>query len=167
EPNKRSTIKNQKNYLISNVIKRLKLIAPFSSPLLALLNDFVIALNPFEADHIVPRIPIESNPPLLLLTSVSKLSLIISETSPGKNESRNRMTDSLLRRIDPINVTRKGKDGNKDNKKKYASCADKPATSASLVRPTTCFIVFIFSVVPHQLPTTSLTLKQYLFYKLL
>src|SRR5699024_3018552 len=113
-----------------------------------------------EADHIVPRIPIESNPPLLLLTSVSKLSLIISETSPGKNESRNCMTDSLLRGINPINVTRKSKNGNKDNKKKYASDVDRPTTSASLIRSNNCIIVCISSVIPHQLPTTSHTFKQ-------
>src|SRR5699024_7668307 len=122
-----------------------------------------MALNPFEADHIVPRIPIESNPPLLLLTSVSKLLLIISETSPGKNESRNCMTDSLLMGINPINVTRKSKNGNKDNRKKYASCEDKPVSSASLIRSTNCFIVFIFSVIPHQLPITSHTSIQCLF----
>src|SRR5699024_4436458 len=115
------------------------------------------------ADHIVPRIPIESNPPLLLLTSVSKLSLIISETSPGKNESRNGMTDSLLRGINPINVTRKSKNGNKDNKKKYASCADKPATSPSFMPSSNCFIVFIFSLIPHQLPTTRHIFQQHLF----
>src|SRR5699024_12874438 len=120
-----------------------------------------------ETEHIITIIPIESNPPVVILTSVYKLSRIISETSPGKNESRNCMTDSLLRGINPINVTRKSINGNKDNKKKYASCADKPATSASLIRSTNCFIVFIFSVIPHQLPTTSHTFKQYLFYKLL
>src|SRR5690625_4527076 len=49
----------------------------FSSTRYARLNDFVIAFIPFDADQIVPIIPIDNNPPLRLLTRCVKLESII------------------------------------------------------------------------------------------
>src|SRR5699024_1797431 len=50
----------------------------------ALLNDLAIALKPFDADHKVPSILIDSKPPLRLFTKSVKLDSIISTTSLGK-----------------------------------------------------------------------------------
>src|SRR5699024_4187693 len=89
-----------------------------SSTSYALLNDFVIALTPFDADHNVPSIPTDKRPPLLLPTMSDKFDSIILTISSGKNEDKNCITDSPFTGKKPINVTMNNKKGNKESKKK-------------------------------------------------
>src|SRR5690625_4849593 len=81
-------IVNIRPIAISLPSKKLRL----GSTLYALLNDFVIALNPFEADHNVPRILIDNKLPLRLFITWVKFWSIIWTTSPGKYSANTSMT---------------------------------------------------------------------------
>src|SRR5699024_7736876 len=105
----------------------------FSSTRYALLNDFVIALNPLEADHNVPIILTDSHPPLRLFKIFVKLLSIILTTSFGRNAATYSIKARSSIEKKTNNITKKSKKGNDDKRKKYANCADKPITSASLI----------------------------------
>src|SRR5690625_1852935 len=114
-------------------IKRATINVRSSSTSYAWLNAFVRAFTPFEADHNVPRILIDNNPPFCALTNWLIFVFINSVISDGAYLSIKTMKDCSSIGKYPSNVIKKTKKGNKDNKTKYASCAANPNTSASSI----------------------------------
>src|SRR5699024_1154141 len=86
------------------------------------------------ADQLVPSILTDNNPLLLVFTRFVKFDSIITTTSSGKYVPILSKNSSTRIGKQPNNVSNNSKNGNKDKRKKYANCVDRPITSASPIR---------------------------------
>src|SRR5699024_12418643 len=95
-------------------IKRFNIKDRFSSTRYALLNDFVMALNPLEADHNVPIILTDNSTPLRLIKIFVRLFSIILTTSFGRNVAIYSIKARSSIGNDINKVTKKRRKGNND-----------------------------------------------------
>lgn len=141
EINKPISLPNTGNNKASTMIKTIAIVKKIainleakndlvSSTSYALLNARTIELIPLDADQSVAITPNDNKPPFFFSMIWFNDSSIIATDSPGANSLIVPSTSSCVSGKYAINVIRKSKNGNRDNKKKYASCADNPATSS-------------------------------------